>query len=223
MDVHPDAPRPLVVLVDDDPEILRSLGRLLRRESSDLLATDQPRQALDWARSRRVDLLITDQRMPDLSGTELIALLRDESPATKFVILSGFPDTALVVHRSGLLIERLISKPWDNDALLAAIRGLLTNRTDARPAPFELRIDCRGRNVGRILADVLPACRRVPGPEGGIRIVFENLLLLDDSLARLMKDLARTVAWSRVPIEIRDASGCVDAFLDAMGNRVRLR
>lgn len=223
MDPHREAPRPLVVLVDDDPEILRSLRRLLRPESFDLLTTDQPPLALTWARSRHIDLLITDQRMPGMSGTELLATFRDVSPETKTIVLSGFPDTALVVHKSGLRIERLISKPWDNDALVSTIRGLLKDPAEPRPAPIVLRIDCRGRNAGRVLADILPACRHIPGHEGGIRIVFENLLLLDDSLARLMKDLARTVTWSHVPIEIVDKSGCVDAFLDAMGGRVRLR
>ena len=44
-----------------------------------------------------------------------------------------------------------------------------------------------------------------------------------DSLARLLKDLARIVATLRLPIEIRDTSGCVNAFLGAVGDRVRVR
>ncbi|HLY73373.1 MAG TPA: response regulator [Planctomycetota bacterium] len=220
--------RPVVAIVDDDPEILRSLGRLLRREAYELLSTDSPSQVLEWARTRILDLVIADQRMPEMSGTELLILLRERTPETRGVILSGFPDTAVIVGRSGLRLERLIAKPWENGALKATIRDLLsqTDRGGERPmgAPprvIEIRVDCNGLEAGLVLAEIVPACRRAPA---GTRacIVLDNVLLLKDSLARLLKDLARTVAWLELPIEIRDQSGCVNAFLEAMGELRRV-
>jgi len=205
--------RPVVVVVDDDPEILRSLGRLLRHEAYELLSTDSPSQVLEWTRTRKLDLVIADQRMPEMSGTELLLLLRERTPDTKGVILSGFPDTAVIVERSGLRLERYIAKPWENGALKATIRDLLSH---APPRVIEIRVDCTGLEAGLVLAEILPACRCAPV---GTRacIVLDNVLLLKDSLARLLKDLARTVAWLELPIEIRDQSGCVNAFLEAMG------
>jgi response regulator RpfG family c-di-GMP phosphodiesterase len=136
------AERSLVVLVDDDPEILHSLGRLLRRERFELLTTQSPAQVLEWARQRPVDLVIADQRMPDMSGTELLGRLRECSPATKGVILSGFPDTALIVERAGLRIERLIAKPWENDSLKSTVRDLLVPTDGAAAGRLvEIRVD----------------------------------------------------------------------------------
>ncbi|HVR87755.1 MAG TPA: response regulator [Planctomycetota bacterium] len=223
---HPG--RPVVVVVDDDPETLRSLVRLLRKEAYELLSTPSPNQVLEWARTRRLDLVIADQRMPELSGTELLLLLRDLSPQTKGILLSGLPDTALIVESSGLRLERQIAKPWENRALQATVRDVLSKA--ARPAApaaevegklLEIRVDCAGREAGLVLAEILPACRRAPS---GTRacITLDNVLLLEDSLARLLKDLARTVAWLEVPIEIRDRSGCVNAFLEALGEGHRV-
>src|SRR5579862_465259 len=95
------ADRPLVVIVDDDPEILRSLGRLLRREAYELLSTDSPRQVLEWAFRRPVDLVIADQRMPEMNGTDLLGILRQQSPKTLGIIFSGYPDAAVIVERTG--------------------------------------------------------------------------------------------------------------------------
>lgn len=214
--------RPIVVVVDDDPEILRSLSRLLQREAYELLSTESPSQVLEWARTRKLDLVIADQRMPEMSGTELLTLLRERAPETKGVILSGFPDTAVIVERSGLRLERLIAKPWENGALKATIRDLLSHAlpgagrpTEAPPRVIEIRVDCNGLDAGLVLAEILPACRRAPAGSRAC-IVLDNVLLLKDSLARLLKDLARTVAWLELPIEIRDQSGCVNAFLEAV-------
>jgi FixJ family two-component response regulator len=228
MEPREPSPRPLVVLVDDDPEILRSLGRLLRREPYELLSTESPEQVLEWARSRTLHLVIADQRMPEMSGTELLGLLRERSPRTRGVILSGFPDTALIVERAGIRIERLIAKPWENAELKATIRELVEktpkaarSAPTAKERPIQLRVDCAGLNAGLVLAEILPTCRRAPFG-ARICVTLENPLLLRDSLARLLKDLARIVAYLNLPIEIRDSSGCVSAFLEAVSDRIRV-
>jgi response regulator RpfG family c-di-GMP phosphodiesterase len=229
MERQEPSPKPVVALVDDDPEILRALARLFRREPYDLLSTTDPQMVLEWAKTRAIDLVIADQRMPEMYGTELLALLREYSPETKGVILSGFPETALIVERSGLRIERVIAKPWENDSLKASIRELLQQTPRiARSAritkekPIELRVNCAGRDAGLVLAEILPACRRAPSG-ARVQVTLDNLLLLRDSLARLLKDLARIVARLRLPIEIRDTSGCVSTFLGAVADRVRGR
>jgi DNA-binding NtrC family response regulator len=218
--------RPLVVIVDDDPEILRSLGRLLRREAYELLSTDSPRQVLEWAHHRPVDLVITDQRMPEMSGTDLLGKLRQQSPRTLGIILSGYPDAAVIVERAGLRIECLIAKPWEDGTLRDTIRNVLDDHTrragTTEPAHeniLELRIDCAGRPAGLVLADIITTCRRAPPDVTRVLIVLENVMLLQDSLSRLIKDLARVVVWLRVPIELRDSSGCVNTFLNALGER----
>lgn len=216
--------RPVVALVDDDPEVLRSLTRLLRTEPYELLSTNRPAQVLEWAAERTIDLVIADQRMPDMTGTELLALLRQRSPGTRGVILSGYPDTAVIVEQSHLRIEKLLVKPWDNGPLKATIRGILEGRSDdGAEELLEIKVDCAGRTAGLVLAEILPACRRASQGPARARIVVENLLMLQDSVSRLLKDLARAVVYLELPIELRDASGCITAFLNALDERTPVR
>src|SRR5688572_3614365 len=90
----------LVVCIDDDPEILRALRRLFRGEPFDVLLTEQPSDVLQWICDRHVDLIIADQRMPDMNGTDLLEVVQDYSPGTACIILSGFPDTAVIVEQT---------------------------------------------------------------------------------------------------------------------------
>ena len=119
---------PVVLCVDDEPPILDALARLLRREPFELITSEDPREALDWFRMCRVDLLITDQRMPTMSGAELIRTVREISPATSCIMLTGFPDTEAVIEWRDGGIQRLITKPWENDTLRATVRRVLQDR-----------------------------------------------------------------------------------------------
>jgi FixJ family two-component response regulator len=225
--------RPIVVLVDDDPEILRSLGRALRHEPYELLSTMHPGDVLRWICERPVDLVISDQRMPEMNGTDLLEVVRDYSPGTACIILSGYPDTALIVEESKLRLEHLISKPWENGALTATLRSILEKRlvhkADEAPEPptlpacdpatplkKELAIDCAGRSARDVVAEILRICSKARGEGRTPTIVLANLTLLGDSVSRLLKGLARAVAWSHFPIDLRDDSGCLAAFLSAL-------
>lgn len=234
------AGRPLVVAIDDDPETLRALRRALRREPYEFFATDRPEDVLRMICERPVDLILADERMPEMNGTDLLEIVRDYSPGTAFMIVSGFPDTALIVESSGLRIERLVAKPWDNAELSVAIRRILEERSrkeseatgkPAEPPPSEAArsiseefvVSCAGRGAREVIAEILPICSR--GHAQGTRpvIVLADVRRLGDSLSRLLKGLARAVAWAHFPIDLRDPSGCVDAFLSVLGRHVAVR
>jgi DNA-binding response OmpR family regulator len=212
--------RPLVIAVDDDPEILRALERALRREPFEFVTTGNPGDVLRWICERRVDLVIADQRMPEMDGTDLLEVVRDYSPETACMILSGFPDTALIVEQAGLRIERLIAKPWDNDDLVAAIRRVLGERAPGpaeTPAKTEVEVPCAGRGAREVTAEILLVSSRALDRGDKVTIVLKDLRALEDSLSRLLKGLARAVAWSHLPIDLSDDSGSVAAFLSALG------
>lgn len=64
--------RPVVVCIDDDPEILSALRRVLRSDRYDLLTTVDPEEALDRILRPPVDVFIADERMPGITGTDLL-------------------------------------------------------------------------------------------------------------------------------------------------------
>lgn len=228
--------KPLLVCVDDDPEILRSLRRVFRPEPWEVLTTEYPAQVLQWICDRQVDLIIADQRMPDMNGSDLLEVVQDYSPGTACVILSGFPDTALIVEQAQLRLEHLLSKPWDNDQLLETIRRVLAERgipaaapppapapQASAPARSEIVIDCGGNSARDVIARILPACSKARDEGTTAVIVLRNLSSLNDSVSRLLKGLARAVAWSHSPIDLRDDSGCVAAFVAAISRSTSVR
>ena len=117
-----------VVCVDDEEAILSALRRALRSEPYEVLTTPDPERALRWVSTRAVSLIITDQRMPDMEGTELLAEVSRRSPTTARLILTAYP--GVIVSRPGVRgdTECMISKPWDSGMLRKTIRELLRDR-----------------------------------------------------------------------------------------------
>lgn len=128
---------PLVLCVDDDPLVLRSLRRALRDEPLEILTTMKPRLALRWAGEHDVDLLLTDQRMPEMSGTELIERVLRHSPRTACVILTAYAMETVVKPSFLQGVYSLISKPWDEPMLRSEVLQILRDREgDDREDPL---------------------------------------------------------------------------------------
>jgi DNA-binding NtrC family response regulator len=118
---------PVVVCVDDEPAILASLQRLLRNEPYRLMTTENPEEAVTWVLEQRARVVIADQRMPGMSGLQLLERVRSCSPSTVRVMLSGHSDLTHVLHRTKIeAIERLVRKPWDPDELKVTLRELVS-------------------------------------------------------------------------------------------------
>lgn len=112
-----------VVCVDDEPAILSALRRALRGEPYRLSTTDSPALALEWLEAGDVSLLISDQRMPSISGLELLDEARGRSPRTAGMILTAYPGDTL--RSPGVGGPVVVGKPWDDARLKQAIRRLL--------------------------------------------------------------------------------------------------
>ena len=120
--------RHVVVLVDDEPEVLSALKRALRREPYQVLTTSRPAEALRWVEAIDVSAVVSDQRMPGMTGTELLERVSERSPATTCVILTAYgPEAA---DQPGVIrsVECILSKPWDDDMLRTALREFLFER-----------------------------------------------------------------------------------------------
>ena len=117
--------RPLVLFIDDEKPILSALSRLLRNEPYDVVMTDDPEVAFDHIRSGKVDLVVADYRMPGISGTGLLQVVKASSPATIRIMLTGYPldDWIRSAEENGLM--RVCSKPWDDGRFKQLIREQL--------------------------------------------------------------------------------------------------
>ena len=124
--------RPIVVCVDDEPEILSALARLSRREQYEFRTTTDPEEALDWVRSGKIALVIADYRMPSMSGTTLLQLTKACSPKTARLMLTAHAKELLVVAAAGAGLMNILGKPWDDEGLRGAIRRVLPTRESSR-------------------------------------------------------------------------------------------
>ena len=111
-----------ILLVDDEQENLDGLSALLSKEYT-VYATTTPRHAIELVREHHIDLVISDQRMPDMLGTELLQYLRDLNPYQVRVLLTGYADLEDLIGcvNQGLLYRYLV-KPWIPGDLVNTVR-----------------------------------------------------------------------------------------------------
>jgi len=112
-----------LLIVDDELHILSTLKRLFHHEGWKTLTADNARDGLELLAENAVQVVLSDQRMPTMNGTEFLERVRVLYPETIRIILSGYTDLATVVDaiNRGTLFKFLI-KPWDDDALREHVR-----------------------------------------------------------------------------------------------------
>ena len=122
------AHRARVLIVDDEPDVIRAHERVLTRLSLNVTATESPEAALGLLMAARFDLLICDVRMPGMSGLELAREAVAMDPDLATVIISGVDDaaTATSALRGGAM--DYVTKPVTPDVLEATVRGALRRR-----------------------------------------------------------------------------------------------
>ncbi len=112
---------PRILLVDDEPENLRALERTLRTRF-EIVSCTTPADALERAGREDFAVVISDQRMPGMLGTDLLARIAVVKPSITRVILTAYTETREILDAINRAeIYRYITKPWDNNELVAII------------------------------------------------------------------------------------------------------
>ncbi len=112
-----------LLLLDDEENVLRSLVRLFRRDGYRVLAASNVTEAFELLATCDVQVILSDQRMSDMSGTEFLGRVRQLYPDTMRLVLSGYTDLATVTEAINTgQIYRFLTKPWDDDKLRDHIR-----------------------------------------------------------------------------------------------------
>jgi thioredoxin reductase (NADPH) len=129
--------RPAILAVDDEPAVLAAVARDLRRrfgEGYRILRSGSGQDALDVlrdlvARGDQVALLVADQRMPGLSGTDFLVQARQVVPGAKRVLLTAYADTEAAIQAiNEVALDYYLLKPWDppEEQLYPVVEDLLT-------------------------------------------------------------------------------------------------
>ncbi|HEX5354850.1 MAG TPA: EAL domain-containing protein [Aquabacterium sp.] len=120
--VTPEGPCRTLLLVDDEANILASLKRLLRRQGYNILTANSGKEGLDRMQEAAVDVIISDQRMPGMTGVDFLRQAKALYPDTMRIVLSGYTELQSITDAINEgSIYKFLTKPWDDELLKAQI------------------------------------------------------------------------------------------------------
>jgi putative nucleotidyltransferase with HDIG domain len=112
-----------ILFVDDEVNILKALERLMRTEDMNVLHASRATDALELLDKHPTQVVVTDQRMPEMSGVDLLSHVRERHPDIVRMMLTGYTEMNVAVDAINRgEIYRLITKPWNDDELRATVR-----------------------------------------------------------------------------------------------------
>lgn len=122
-----------ILLVDDSPNVLKALQRAFRAEGYTMLTAESAQEAMAVLEKEAVDVIISDENMPGISGTELLRLVKERYPDTVRIMLTGLTDIEVAKNAiNNGEIYRFFNKPWDDFELLISVRHALQQKTVER-------------------------------------------------------------------------------------------
>ncbi|MGL1893079.1 MAG: response regulator [Spirochaetaceae bacterium] len=111
-----------ILFVDDEKEILSSIKRQFRKEKFTIDTCNSGNEALELLKAGNYKVILSDERMPEMNGLELMKQVKTLYPATIRIILSGYADSETIINAINQgEIFRFISKPWNYDEMLDCI------------------------------------------------------------------------------------------------------
>tara|TARA_R110000851_G_C13101778_1_gene568607 strand:- start:1407 stop:4610 length:3204 start_codon:yes stop_codon:yes gene_type:complete len=118
VDATSEQPMQTILLLDDEENILRALARVLRRDGYKILMATRAQDAFELLAKNDVQVILSDQRMPEMNGTEFLSRVKDLYPDTVRIVLSGYTDLRSVTDAINKgAIYKFLTKPWDDELL----------------------------------------------------------------------------------------------------------
>jgi FixJ family two-component response regulator len=195
-----------LLLVDDEENITSALVRLLRRDGYNILRANSGAEGLALLAQNEVGVIISDQRMPGMSGVEFLSKVREQYPDTVRIVLSGYTELNSVtdaINRGA--VYKFLTKPWEDDLLRANVEEAFQR--------YEMRME--NARLARELEDANEKLTRINHEleqrvEEKTREVLRNLNILQISQEVL----------ERLPVAV---IGVGDDGIIAIANRSALR
>lgn len=165
-----------ILFVDDEAIIRQSFTRELQMEQFAVTAAADGREAISALADRRYDLVITDLMMPDIDGFAVLKAVKDQTPLTSVIILTGYGDMHLAIDALRLGADDFALKPCEHEELVYRIRRCLEKQS---------------------LLKMLAAQNQQLEEEIARRALFEQQLIESENRFRLAMDASSNGVWDR--------------------------
>jgi two-component system response regulator FixJ len=139
-------PEAIVYVIDDDDAVRQSLEFLLKTAGLTVRGFEHARAFLEILPQVEHGVVVTDVRMPDISGIDLLRGLRETNPDLPVIVITGHGDISLAVEAMKIGAVDFLEKPFDDDLLIASVRSALNRDADVAKRKAELG------NIGEKLA-----------------------------------------------------------------------
>jgi DNA-binding NarL/FixJ family response regulator len=117
---------PAILLVDDEQGVCSALNRTFRKNNFRVFEANSGEQALHLLANNDIDVVVSDQRMPKMTGTQLLSVVKNRYPKVGRIILSGHSDIQdLQEAINAAEVYRFLPKPWDERQLLETVSGAI--------------------------------------------------------------------------------------------------
>lgn len=122
-----------IMIVDNEEPICDLYKRVFLREGYSVEAFTDGAQAIERIKQQKFDLVLTDLKMPYIDGFDVIRMVREISPETIIIVVSGYPTIESVIRSVRLGAVDYIMKPFEVPDLLSKVKRCLTNGIDDNP------------------------------------------------------------------------------------------
>ncbi|MCF8039107.1 MAG: response regulator [Desulfohalobiaceae bacterium] len=147
--------KPHILLVEDEKNVANGLKLILDDAGYDVALALNGKKALDIFRGDGIDLVVSDLRLPDIDGMEVIREIRNVEPKTRFIVITGYPSLPTAIESGRLGVREYLRKPFTDDELIEAVhKGLQEEEEQSFENFFERTREGRmiqKREVGRVL------------------------------------------------------------------------
>ncbi len=124
-------PEPVIYVIDDDDAVRESLEFLLTAAGVKVRGFESAKAFFDFLPQVESGCIITDVRMPEITGIDLLRKVKEVKPHLPVIVITGHGDIALAVEAMKIGAADFLEKPFDDDHLLASVRAALNQEADA--------------------------------------------------------------------------------------------
>lgn len=156
----------VIVIIDDEINILKSIQRVLRHQPWEVLTYSNPELAIRELSGRSdIDVIISDYRMPEMNGVDVLQALKQQCPDSIRMILSGQVDMEAVLNAINKAeVYRFIMKPWNDDDLIITIKNAIShNQLIKENKQLAETVRAQHREINRHITELKRLERESPG------------------------------------------------------------